>query len=59
VFALDRFQATDAKHLCQNDPRHGTLWPHKSGAALTCGFKGCEYAEPVSNDLLSRALALK
>ena len=59
VLALDRFQNSPDRKACQANPAHGTLFPHASGAYFTCGYRGCEYVEPVSSELLSRASALK
>lgn len=59
VLALDRFQHTEQRRLCQIDPDHGALTAHSSGAHLVCGWRRCEYVEPVSTDLVAEAIRLR
>lgn len=51
VYKLDRQITADPQAtVCVNDPLHGKLFPHKTGAGLICGKCGFAAGIPVLKD---------
>lgn len=59
ILALDKWQGRADAERCPNDPEHGRLTAHGSGAALVCG--SCKTRDtvgiPVDNAMIAEALA--
>lgn len=53
ILRADRFQSTAAEaFVCGNDPSHGRLWAHKSGSALMCTARDCDYVISMDHETI-------